>query len=86
MDDDIQIVFTGPRPGEKIEETLWDEHSRIDRTAHPHVLRVTEPDTLSSVEIARAVDRLVAAAECGDRLGVQHALAEAIPSYLPTFV
>jgi len=39
---DIEITYTGIRPGEKLSEILWDEGDQYDRTAHPDVLRLVE--------------------------------------------
>lgn len=42
---DIEIVFTGVRPGEKLSEDLWDEGFQFKSTEHPDIYRleVTEP-------------------------------------------
>ena len=40
---EIPIVFTRLRPGEKLEETLWETDSRVEPTREPDILRVTEP-------------------------------------------
>ncbi len=44
---DIQIQFTGLRPGEKLEEELWDADDEVLPTVHPKVLRIagTPPDS-----------------------------------------
>jgi FlaA1/EpsC-like NDP-sugar epimerase len=82
-EDNIQIVFTGLRPGEKLEETLWEPGARVEPTAHPHVLRVSEPQHYSGEELARLIEGLESACELGDRLALEHAFASAISSYVP---
>jgi FlaA1/EpsC-like NDP-sugar epimerase len=39
---DIEISFTGIRPGEKLSEALWDEGADYQRTLHPDILRLEE--------------------------------------------
>jgi len=37
---DIEIAFTGIRPGEKLSENLWEEGTTYQKTAHPDIYRV----------------------------------------------
>ena len=37
---DIEIVFTGIRPGEKISEDLWDSGNTFVRTPHPDIYQL----------------------------------------------
>jgi FlaA1/EpsC-like NDP-sugar epimerase len=85
-DENISIVFTGLRRGEKLEEALWEPDARVDTTAHPHVLRVSEPYGCAGAELAHAVERLVAAAGDGDRLAIEHEFAQIVTSYVPASV
>ncbi len=63
---DIEIVFTGIRPGEKLREALWDEGADYVATAHPDVLRLNESEVLSSTNLETAVERLIAMSKNGD--------------------
>ena len=56
---DIEIIFTGIRPGEKLSEALWDEGADYQPTNHPDILRLAEDDHLSSEALQASVDRLI---------------------------
>ncbi len=52
---DIQVRFTGPRPGEKLREELVDASETREETEHPKVMRLTSTRSLSSSEMKRMV-------------------------------
>jgi FlaA1/EpsC-like NDP-sugar epimerase len=79
--DEIDIVFTGLRPGEKIEERLWDTGAAVNPTEHPGILRVTEPASESSRPVP--LDRFADAARRGSRLEIEVLLAEQVSTYIP---
>jgi FlaA1/EpsC-like NDP-sugar epimerase len=81
--DDIPIVFTGLRPGEKLEESLWEEGARIEDTPHPEVLKVAEVRITDSDRLARAVEALANGAVQGDRARIELGLRQLIPSFSP---
>ena len=83
---EIPIVFTGLRPGEKLEEELWEKDAQVEPTAHPEVLRVREHDPVDGAELVRALGALASAAATGDRLQIEAALAQWIPTYVPSSV
>jgi FlaA1/EpsC-like NDP-sugar epimerase len=56
---DIEIVYTGIRPGEKLTEALWDEGADYLSTPHPDVLRLNENGTLNSDDLKAAIDNLI---------------------------
>ena len=78
----IPIVFTGARPGEKMEERLWELDSTVEPTLHSDILRVTERTTLEahSESVVRAFET---AAQNGDRLTIQSLLRQYIPTFTP---
>ena len=70
----------GARPGEKLEEFLWEEDGVVGQTLHPHILKVTEHD--AKVEDLNAViDSLDQAAKGGDRLRVEAILRRCVPTF-----
>ncbi|MGD0273662.1 MAG: nucleoside-diphosphate sugar epimerase/dehydratase [Gaiellaceae bacterium] len=40
---DIEIVFSGIRPGEKLHEELWGGHEKVSPTKHPKIRKLTCP-------------------------------------------
>lgn len=76
---DIEIVFTGIRPGEKLREALWDEGAPYQPTDHPDVLRLVENDLPASSILSQAVNELRQLAQAGDASGILVKLDSLIP-------
>ena len=81
--DEMPIVFTGIRPGEKLEEALWETGALTQATHHPDVLRVIETDDASGHEIPELLKTLAAALEQADPLQIRAVLAHHIPAFAP---
>jgi FlaA1/EpsC-like NDP-sugar epimerase len=81
--DDVPIVFTGLRPGEKLEESLWEDGADIQDTPHPEVLKVTEVHSVDAEYLGRSVESLANAAIQGDRARIESGLRQLIPSFSP---
>jgi FlaA1/EpsC-like NDP-sugar epimerase len=68
-EEDIPIVFTGSRAGEKVHEVLWNEGEAVGPTSHPKIMRAARPQIDAGwledelAELERLVDE-------GDTLGV----------------
>jgi len=56
---DIEIVFTGSRPGEKLEEELWDEGLTFLRTDHPDIYHLSNNEENEFKDLDKIVDDLV---------------------------
>ena len=63
---DIEIVFTGIRPGEKLSEALWDEGANYQPTGHPDILRLDEDELLRGQELEDAIAALVSSTHVGE--------------------
>lgn len=63
---DIEIVFSGIRPGEKLSEALWDEGADYISTIHPDILRLNENEVLNSADLEVAINDLIDLGRNGD--------------------
>jgi FlaA1/EpsC-like NDP-sugar epimerase len=52
---DIEVVFTGPRPGEKLREDLVADFERVEGTEHPKVMRLSSDVEVNEAEIRRLI-------------------------------
>jgi len=81
-DEDIQIAFTGMRPGERLFEKLYSEEESADRSRHSRILvgriRPSEWD-----EVTVLMSRLGAVIERADERGVKKTLSDVLPEYQP---
>jgi FlaA1/EpsC-like NDP-sugar epimerase len=76
---DIDIVFTGIRPGEKLSEELWDKWASYEPTSHPDIVLLADEDLLTGPELIQVVDELVHLAREGDAHAIINILDECIP-------
>ena len=76
---DIEITYSGIRPGEKLREALWDEGADYQPTSHPDVLRLDEEDTLSGEILHAAVNRLIELASLNNPEAIVQLLNEIVP-------
>jgi FlaA1/EpsC-like NDP-sugar epimerase len=77
--EDIQIEFTGIRPGEKLYEELACDNEQTRPTAHPKI-RVWQLPVAAEREIKRMLDRLEAITS-GSREQIVDAFAQCVPEY-----
>ena len=76
---DVQIEFTGIRPGEKLSEALWDEGLEYDETSHPDIVRVEDNGFLTNSQLLATIDELVRLAKEGDAEAIIGLLSERVP-------
>jgi FlaA1/EpsC-like NDP-sugar epimerase len=75
---DIEIAFTGLRPGEKLTEELLLDAEEYDRSVHPKMM-VGRIQEIEPAVLDRALERLLQLAASGDDSGVRQCLAALIP-------
>ena len=79
---DIEIQFTGLRPGEKMFEEIALANENHTPTAHPKVMRfVAQP--LPYAEARRIMDTFRERAVAGDAAELKQLLKQAVPEYRP---
>ncbi len=76
---DIEIEFTGIRPGEKLSEELWERDKTYEHTLHPDILRSEREDTVNGGDLDATLRRLETLARVGRSREVIALLDEAIP-------
>lgn len=80
-DEDIEIRFTGIRPGEKLSEELHITHEHVDKTLHPKIFRSRcQPPVLA--DLNREFDNLAVLVQVEqDPTRLKTALALVVPEY-----
>jgi len=82
-DQDIQIVYSGLRPGEKLFEELFEETEQVEPTPHAKIRRAVKPSAVQSDHLDRTIAHLEAAVSHGDEDELIRRLNEAVPTYTP---
>lgn len=80
---DIDIVFTGLRPGEKLFEELFVPGERYERTRHEKIFIAGNASSFVPEHLDDTVDSLKRAADLNDRDAVIRGLQNLIPEYRP---
>jgi len=76
---DIDIVFTGIRPGEKISEALWDNGINYQPTDHPDILQVEDEVHLQGEQLQVTIGEFMRLAREGDSKALIGLLSERVP-------
>ena len=80
-DQDIAIVFTGVRPGEKLYEELLTAEEGTEATTHQKIFIARMNNTLSERDQDLALQRLWEAAQDGDRSAIIAHIRSLVPTY-----
>ncbi|TMQ69048.1 MAG: polysaccharide biosynthesis protein [Candidatus Eisenbacteria bacterium] len=78
--EDVEIVFTGLRPGEKLYEELHSASERTRITRHQRIL-VWELDARREEELLREIHELVQVARTGSPETIKRTLQRLVPEY-----
>lgn len=76
---EIEIIFTGIRPGEKLSEDLWENGTQYQETTHPDVFRVEAEESNILPALTRTVEELHRLARDGETSAILNVLDESIP-------
>ncbi|MFZ5908752.1 MAG: polysaccharide biosynthesis protein [Chloroflexota bacterium] len=76
---DIEITFTGIRPGEKLSEDLWEQGLDFQPTAHPEIFRAKDDEDVDSARLASALEQLDRLARQGETETIIRVLDEVVP-------
>lgn len=76
---DIEIVFTGVRPGEKLSEDLWDEGFQFKSTEHPDIFRLDTTEPLLGDRLNKMVDEIIELSRSGKSSEIIDLLDNFIP-------
>jgi FlaA1/EpsC-like NDP-sugar epimerase len=82
-DSEIEIRFTGLRPGEKLSEEISLEGEDMMPTFHPKI-RIFKDRAIESREVRYELARLLRAAENRDLTGVIEEITRLVPEYTPS--
>jgi hypothetical protein len=80
-DEEISIVFTGLRPGEKLSEDLVDDDEIAEASPVDKIQQVRTRHTMAARILSAELTRLVHAASAGDAEAVLRAIGRIVPSF-----
>ena len=78
--EDIEVVITGPRPGEKLAEEIFYGGEHLVPTEYSGIL-LAAPHAADAVQLARAMDELTAACNAADSGRVVATIRRLVPEY-----
>jgi FlaA1/EpsC-like NDP-sugar epimerase len=79
---DVAIEFIGPRPGEKLEEELFNGDERAQPTSANRIVRAVRTRPLDPAWVERSVERLEALVAAGDEAGLADRVLEVVSDRL----
>ncbi|HKZ44543.1 MAG TPA: nucleoside-diphosphate sugar epimerase/dehydratase [Anaerolineales bacterium] len=77
---DIEITYTGIRPGEKLNEDLWEEGIHYQPTDHSEIYRLAEEEDLVNGALTTTIMELEKLATTGNTSAILDLLDSTIPS------
>jgi FlaA1/EpsC-like NDP-sugar epimerase len=83
-DVDVAIEFIGPRPGEKINEELFNVDERPQPTSSERIVRAVRDRTLDPAWVESSIQRLEALVASGDESGLAERVVEVVAEHTGT--
>lgn len=80
---DIQVIYTGLRPGEKLYEELITEGEGIVPTPHEKIMVLRGQNGFSFDNITSQIDELTTISATFDTAAIKRKLKEIVPEYMP---
>ncbi len=77
---DIQIEYTGLRPGEKLYEEVLASDENLKPTHHPKILKAF-PRSMNETELNEKLQRLLQAAQAQDNMQLAGVMKELVPEF-----
>jgi FlaA1/EpsC-like NDP-sugar epimerase len=77
---DIEITFTGIRPGEKLREDLWEDGVQFEPTPHSEIYRAADEEKVDGARLAGVIENLAHLARQSETESLIRLLDESIPS------
>lgn len=77
---DIDIEFSGIRPGEKLKEDLWEDGHLFDPTSHPDIYKHEGEDTITGDALDHLARELIRMAKAGEREAIIQLIDTSIPN------
>ncbi len=81
---DIDLVFSGLRPGEKLFEELFVTGEDYQRTAHQKIFIASNASRLAPAGLDRSIEALIEVAMRGDEAAIRGGLKSLIPEFCPS--
>jgi FlaA1/EpsC-like NDP-sugar epimerase len=78
--EDIGIIYTGLRPGEKLYEELFHESEKLAGTTHPKIL-LANSRSMDFAQLEQTLDRLTTACEVNEARQIYGLLSELVPEH-----
>ena len=79
---EIEIVYTGLREGEKLVEELFHNEEKLEKTRHSQI-SLAESRSLSSDSVINSVKLLAINVQQSDTDGIERIMKEMVPEYMP---
>lgn len=78
--EDIEIVYTGLRPGEKLYEELFHESEKLTGTTHPKIL-LANSRSMDFMQLEQMLDKLALACGMANERQIYELLSELVPEH-----